>query len=159
MTISQSKLEILRQLPWAGERLANRIEARQVPGIHRDFHPDQVLVDGRTLTLLDFDLFAAGDPALDVGNFSAHLTELALRCHGDPEHFAPQERAFEERYLELSGETSRASIRNFRILTLARHIQLSMVIPGRRSASEKLLDHCEAQLGLTPQDPPARATT
>jgi signal peptide peptidase SppA len=35
MTISQSKLEILRQLPWAGERLANRIEGAPTVGVLR----------------------------------------------------------------------------------------------------------------------------
>jgi len=42
--------------------------------VHRDFHDKQVHVsnEGRP-GLLDFDTLSTGDPALDVGNFLAHL--------------------------------------------------------------------------------------
>ena len=42
--------------------------------MHRDFHDGQVLVDdAHAVGLIDFDLMAAGDPALDVANFICHL--------------------------------------------------------------------------------------
>jgi aminoglycoside phosphotransferase (APT) family kinase protein len=41
--------------------------------VHRDVHPRQVLVDGGRTWLLDWDLGAAGDPALDLGNLVAGL--------------------------------------------------------------------------------------
>jgi len=41
--------------------------------VHRDFYYSQVLYHGRELTLIDFDLLAWGDPAIDVANFCAHL--------------------------------------------------------------------------------------
>ena len=42
--------------------------------VHRDFHDGQVLVDdAHAVGLIDFDLMAAGDPALDVANFICHL--------------------------------------------------------------------------------------
>ena len=34
--------------------------------IHRDFYPDQVLVDGARVYLLDLDLYSLGEPPLDV---------------------------------------------------------------------------------------------
>ena len=40
--------------------------------LHRDFHPAQVIV-GETVAFLDLDEVSWGDPALDVGNFLAHL--------------------------------------------------------------------------------------
>ncbi|HET7475903.1 MAG TPA: aminoglycoside phosphotransferase family protein [Dermatophilaceae bacterium] len=40
--------------------------------VHRDLHPRQVIVDGDQTWLLDWDLAAAGDPALDVGNLLGH---------------------------------------------------------------------------------------
>ena len=50
--------------------------------VHRDFHDGQVLVDeSYAVGLLDFDLMAAGDPALDVANFICHL-ELRERQGG-----------------------------------------------------------------------------
>ncbi len=46
--------------------------------IHRDFHDGQVLVaDDGSVGVLDFDLMAIGDPALDLANLLAHLD---LRC-------------------------------------------------------------------------------
>lgn len=41
--------------------------------IHRDFHDGQLLVDRDRIGVLDFDLMAVGDPALDLANFLAHL--------------------------------------------------------------------------------------
>ncbi len=48
-------------------------------GIHRDYYPDQVLIDGGRAYLLDLDLHSEGDGALDVGNCVGHITEYALR--------------------------------------------------------------------------------
>jgi glycosyltransferase involved in cell wall biosynthesis/thiamine kinase-like enzyme len=56
--------------------------------IHRDFYYSQVLADGRRLTVIDFDLFALGDPAIDVANFVAHLYFLGLDKFGDLERLA-----------------------------------------------------------------------
>lgn len=42
--------------------------------LHRDLHDRQVLVaDDGTVGLLDFDLLAAGEPALDLANLVSHL--------------------------------------------------------------------------------------
>lgn len=116
-------------------------------GLHRDFYPDQVIVDGPRTTVLDLDLYAGGDPALDVGNFSAHLAEIALRTRGDLRGYEALEGAFEEAYLAGSGADHAQTIRTYRLLTLARHIQLSMIIDGRAQTSEAILEACEEELG------------
>ena len=41
--------------------------------IHRDLHPRQLLLTGSRVWLLDWDLAAQGDPALDVGNLCGYL--------------------------------------------------------------------------------------
>ena len=41
--------------------------------IHRDLHPRQLLLTDSRVWLLDWDLAAQGDPALDVGNLCAYL--------------------------------------------------------------------------------------
>ena len=52
--------------------------------VHRDFHDGQVLLDeSYAVGLIDFDLMAAGDPALDVANFLCHL-ELREHQGGMP---------------------------------------------------------------------------
>jgi Ser/Thr protein kinase RdoA (MazF antagonist) len=132
----------------ACHRLAACIPAAPVCGIHRDFHLDQVLVDGERLWLLDFDLYCEGHPALDAGNFSAHLTEFALRRTGDPGSLAHCELAFEERFLALSGETLRPALMSYASLALVRHVALSIQYPERRATTGALLALCEERLGL-----------
>lgn len=46
--------------------------------LHRDLHPEQVLVAGRRLAILDWDDAALGEPAIDLANFAAHLRLAAL---------------------------------------------------------------------------------
>lgn len=45
--------------------------------LHRDFHDGQILIDGDRIGVLDFDLMAIGDPALDLANL---LAQLELRA-------------------------------------------------------------------------------
>jgi hypothetical protein len=116
-------------------------------GIHRDFYPDQVIVDGRRIYLIDFDLYCEGDPGLDIGNLLGHLTEQGLRTRGDPAAFADLERELEERFVELSGAATRAAVRAYATLTLARHVYLSTLFPERRPFTGSLLDLCEERLG------------
>ncbi len=61
-------------LAWA-ERLPSLPAATP---IHRDFYYSQLLFHNGELTLIDFDLFALGDPAIDVANFIAHLHFLGM---------------------------------------------------------------------------------
>jgi aminoglycoside phosphotransferase (APT) family kinase protein len=117
-------------------------------GIHRDFHPGQVLIDGERLYLLDLDLYAAGDPALDVGNFLAHVTEFSLRTFGDPGRLAGCEETLKERFLASSPSVSARSIEIYKTLTLARHIYISTLFPERRAFTERITELCEERLGI-----------
>lgn len=66
-------------------RLARQIAAdlaRMPAGsalIHGDFYAKQVLLNGDAVALIDFDEAARGDPAIDLGNFVAHLERDVLR--------------------------------------------------------------------------------
>jgi hypothetical protein len=128
--------------------LAFRLDGSQSTCIHRDFYPDQVLLDGDRLTLLDFDLFTRGDPALDVGNFLGHLIEQALRRYGDPARLRDREEALEEAYLARATRVERASLGAWATLTLARHIHISRSIPDRSHLTSDLLELCEERLGI-----------
>ena len=46
---------------------------------HRDFHEAQLLIAGNQCGILDFDTWCNADPALDVGNFLAHIRLWELR--------------------------------------------------------------------------------
>ncbi len=136
----------LNQLLDASSRLAATLRAPAARGIHRDFYPDQVLVDGDRLYLLDFDLYCQGDPALDIGNFTGHITEYSLRNLGNPEALNDREQALEDRFVELAGEATRERVRVYTLLTLLRHIFLSTQFLERQAFTEAILELCEQRL-------------
>lgn len=164
-TLGRRLTELARSRPGWAQRLARLYDAchrltESIPAAadgvaHRDFYPDQVLSDGPRLVLLDFDLYAVADPALDAGNFLGHLTELAVRA-GDPGRFADRERAFEDRYEERSGGR-RLAVRAYALLTLARHVAISAQFPDRQPFTERLLELCEDRLGRAGALRPDRA--
>lgn len=131
---------------WEGCRmLAEALPEPRSAGIHRDFYSEQIIVNNGRLYLLDLDLYALGDPALDIGNFMGHLTEQALRTFGDAEALRPQEEALVSHYCELSG-VCHEIIRIYSTLTLARHIAISQRIPERNYLTETLLVLSETRL-------------
>lgn len=48
-------------------------DAVEVAPLHRDFHLRQLFFGQDRVWLIDWDLFAHGDPALDIGNFLVYL--------------------------------------------------------------------------------------
>jgi aminoglycoside phosphotransferase (APT) family kinase protein len=159
LTILEERLgRVARARPEWARRLDNVLAACRslgqslpphVPrGIHRDFYPAHVLVDGTRLYLLDFDLYAAGDPGLDIGNFLGHLIEHSLRTCRQEHAWAEQEAALRERFIELAGESARASISVYETLTLVRHVYLRTQFPERTTFTEALLELCEQRLDI-----------
>jgi len=157
MTILTERLRAVAGMnpPWAERiehlleqcrRLALTLAAVAPCPVHRDFHPGQILVDPERLWILDFDLFSLGDPAVDVGNFIAHITELSLRQTGDAARYVKLERALEDGYVALAGESIRPRIHIYALLSLARHIHISTQFEERKAFTGRLLDWCEARL-------------
>lgn len=127
--------------------LAETLHHRPICGIHRDCYPDQNLVDGTHLYWLDLDLYSEGDPALDVGNYLAHIQEHALRHHGDLAACTTQERALHDAYLSANPTAADpAAIAAWTTLSLARHIYLSTQFPDRHHTTATLLAACESRL-------------
>jgi len=52
---------------------ASRVPRPAEHTVHLDFYPEQVMVSAGKVVLLDADDAADGDPAVDLGNFVAHL--------------------------------------------------------------------------------------
>lgn len=128
------------------DRLGATVPECSPTGVHRDFYADQVLVDGARLVILDFDLFCEGNPGLDPGNFLGHVTEQALRVEGDPAALSDFEEALEDRFVELSGEAVRESVRAYAALTLARHVYLSTLSAHRSRFTQDLLSIAEERV-------------
>jgi aminoglycoside phosphotransferase (APT) family kinase protein len=127
-------------------RLAARVQRGPRCGIHRDFYPDQLLVNGDRLYLTDLDLYAEGPPALDVGNFAAHVDESSLRHFGDLDRLLDRREMFIERYLQLAPATTRDVIDAWTTLSLARHVAISRLFAERRPFTAALLDLCERRV-------------
>lgn len=136
----QKRLERLLKLC---DRLGKETKTFDIKGIHRDFYPDQILVNGDNLYLLDLDLYCQGDIAVDVGNFMAHLSEQSLRCLENPDALANTETTFKQHYLQLAGEETDQAIESYKILTLVRHISISNQISERQAFTSNLIDLCE----------------
>ncbi len=139
----------LEKILSACDRLGNNTPEPHLRGIHRDFYPDQVIADGAYLYLLDFDLYCEGNPALDLGNFIAHIQEQSLRTLGNIEALKERENALVEEFLRLSDKTtSKADISAYTTLTLVRHIYLSTQFPERCPFTHILLEICEQRLNI-----------
>ncbi len=119
-------------------------------GVHRDFYPDQVLVDGQRLYLVDFDLYCRGQPGIDAGNFVAHLIEQRIRRPVKGQELLAAQWAFVRRYAQLAGSEASATISPLTTLALARHVQLSTLFPDREHTTERLIELCESRLQLAP---------
>jgi len=133
----------------ACEQLAASVPQCAPHPVHRDFYPAHVLIDGERLWLLDLDLYRLGDPALDVGNFLAHLIEMRLRTEGTAGEVTATEAAFESQYLRLAGLRMVPAIRVYTTLSLVRHVHLSTLFPDRRHTTEALLDLCEDRVSVS----------
>lgn len=144
----------LQRLLASCERLGASIDISRTCGIHRDFYPDQVLINDGSLYLLDLDLYCQGDPALDIGNFIGHLTEQALREFDDPAALSESEAAIEERFLALNDDQKQSNVQAYSTLTLARHIYISTQFSDRQLFTERLVDLCERRLGNQLLRPP-----
>lgn len=133
--------DLAADLRGIGADLAARLLAlppAQPALLHRDFYPDQVLVQPDRLVLLDLDLAAIGDPAVDIGNFIAHLTEYGLR-HGDADAHAAQQDAFLDGYAGVALLPDPARLSLLARLSLARHLHICLRIPDRAAIFDPLL--------------------
>lgn len=97
-----------------GEELGHSLPAATGQRLlHGDYYHDQVLVDAdRRPGIIDLDQLALGDPAADVANFCAHLSQLALDGRLTWSRAAHIESLFVERYQAASGQS--LPERNFR---------------------------------------------
>ncbi len=126
------------------DRLGQAIETQLTVPIHRDFYQDQILFSKNRAALVDLDLVAMGHPALDVGNFLAHLIEHSLRTFGHPDQWAEEEHQIQTRYLRLNPAVLSQDILAFKTLSLARHIAISASRKNRVHSTPFIIDEVEA---------------
>lgn len=140
------RVRLEQLLESAGQLCLLAVPTRMRP-IHRDFYQDHLIVDGNAICIVDFDLLCLGDPAVDIGNFSAHLTELALRTQGDPERPGLWQQALKREYCRL-GEAAPFNIELYELLTLMRLVEIADRMVERRASAERLLHHVEQRVSM-----------
>jgi aminoglycoside phosphotransferase (APT) family kinase protein len=140
-------IETLRAglLAWA-ERLP---EAATAVPLHRDFYYSQVLFAGLRLHLIDFDLMALGDPAVDVANFIAHLAYLGLEQFNDLVRFDQEITDFLAVY-QSAHATDTTFLERVAFYQAATFFRLLNVIAPRTAVCHlfpALLAHTQNQIG------------
>ncbi len=107
--------------------------------VHRDLHDKQVLVDDRgELGLLDFDLAAAGDPALDVANLLVHLELRVHQGHCSTELGVAAAEAFLEGYAPGPGVLRRLAY--YEATARCRLVAVYGFRPAAAAAARRLLE-------------------
>ncbi len=87
--------------------------------IHGDCKPNQLLLDGDHVAIVDFDRSCVGDPAIDVGNFMSQFPKFALSTgHDHLRELAPYFLAEYQARARRPGLEERARL--FQALSLAR---------------------------------------
>jgi len=142
-----SPIADLRQA--VSDRAAHLLPVAPGP-IHRDFYHDHLLSKGADHYLIDLDLLCLGDPALDIGNFNAHLTEWALREWNDPEKFADWTTKFTRNACRENPVTRPENIAVYEFLSLVRLLEISDRMPERRASAPALLELCLAHVQTLP---------
>lgn len=108
--------------------------------LHRDLYPDQLLLDGTRTWIVDLDLAADGDPALDAGNMVAHLLELARRTHARRHALVHAAHTFATAALHTPRSLLSAdAIARYAVLSLARLAEIATHHDERRAVAPSLL--------------------
>lgn len=112
--------------------------------IHRDAHARQMFLDGPRVWLVDWDLFARGDAALDVANFAVYLRTHLTR---DAEAAALD---FVEAYVAAGADVT-ARLPRFTALTYVRLIAKNCRLrrPGWQQRIRLYLDRAERALSTS----------
>lgn len=131
----------LGELVRRARRVMAALPGAQTALLHRDFYPDQVLVPDERIILLDLDLLAMGDPAIDLGNFIAHLHEDALRQKLPLDAFDADVHAFLSAYHHARPGVNPDRITLLGQISLLRHLAICQRFPDRRHYFDRLLDH------------------
>jgi len=118
--------------------------------VHGDFHLANVLAHDDTITLIDMDQLAFGDPLVDVGRFLAALRISALRVHGKQDGLATAGEAFLEQYLKRTGaDESRARLFEAASLITSAVSSFRMQRPDWQESADTILAEAEQAFSLS----------
>ena len=147
--------ELLGRRPVALSRLGERLQALvggigefQPRTLHGDYHDNQVLLSGPTARILDLDGVAGGDPAVDVGNFLAHI-DFRIAYSGRRDDAGRYARVFRASYGDVGGQDPDRRVLFGYAVSLFRNACLYILGPWRM---RRLAGACSALLDSLDRD-------
>ena len=118
--------------------------------VHADFHLANILAERRSVTLIDWDQVAHGDPMLDVGRLLASLRVTALRMEDRLDALADVEDSFLDAYLESTGDDEgRARLFEAVSLITAAATPFRLQRDGWEEWADRMIDEVERVLALS----------
>jgi aminoglycoside phosphotransferase (APT) family kinase protein len=120
-----------------------RLRSAPVAPLHRDYQLRQLLANGETVGVLDWDDFALGDPAFDVVYF-----EVYLENHFRSDRAAALAAEFRRSYLAAGGRDPTARVTPYRIFNFLRRAcrRLRLRDAGWQGELARMLDSLDAAL-------------
>lgn len=137
------------------EELLSRIESRaRRDGLdeadrviaHRDFYDKQVISGAETLRFIDLDTMTMADPAVDVGNFLAHLYLRGLQWDRPADEVDGEAETFRAEYRGVNPGVGEGRVAFYTATTLFRLACLYAYRPEWRGLSPILLEACRRRL-------------
>ncbi len=116
---------------------------------HRDFYDKQVIAGPAGLSLIDLDTVTMSDPALDVGNFLAHLHLRALQGRLSIPGSRREASLFESTYRRCSPGVDKTRVAFYQATSLFRLACLYAFRPIWKGVCDPLLEECERRLAET----------
>ena len=150
---SKKRIEALeRIMPELGRRLQESLAelCGRIPAeideasliSHGDYYDKQVMYQEGSVCVIDVDRVEKADPALDVGNFLAHLALRGIQLHGAPGIFQDAEQEFMRGY-EAVSDSFRQRIAWWRCMSLLRLVGVYAVRPGWRAIVPSIFELAE----------------
>lgn len=106
------------------------LEAPDAKILHGDFHDNQIVIAGSSAVLLDLDQVVRGDPAIDIGNFLAHIDFRIAYAQADDDPTS-----YSAAFLTGYGEQADADLGRRQMLahaiSLLRNCCLYILLPDR----------------------------
>ena len=89
---------------------------------HGDFAHGNVLIDGETVGIIDFDKSGAAEPAFDIAYFLTHLWSFGLRHEKRMPHVAALWKHMRDAYLACAPEVSSERLAVYEALDFAAYV-------------------------------------
>jgi glycosyltransferase involved in cell wall biosynthesis/Ser/Thr protein kinase RdoA (MazF antagonist) len=126
-------------------RVERAIPIQPLVFAHGDLAHGNVLLDGETVGIVDFDKAGQAEPAFDVAYFLTHLSSFGIRHPERQHHVARLREAFRSAYLAMAPEVSPQRLALYEALDLSAYVLRNF---RKRSHEDTWLEWSRGQTAL-----------